>query len=463
MTTFAIPAVASIQACLDTEGILANAEPAPANPNPIDIAFSYNPPEPGATYMLDVPMTLELAASNKSDPAAREQLIAAGFVGAHARSWVARDSNWIEAEVMEFGTPEGATTYQGQVHRYACGYSDEAFSAPMGGIGLQVRYGTGAPYVEQISWVAANRRYKVQISAWERPSHHSRILAIQEFTTRTWPTGPAAVADEPVVTATPAASVGPDSMDEVRAAVDSTVAEGTVFINKYVQFEDTTEIPDDAAAFNGQVSLGGPGNLRGVVQPVDTDVHVDGSSMEVIIDGTLVYLRGQTIDPYVGDGRWLVIDTASENALAERYVPLVQGYNQASMALFYLYGVTRALGVSDDVIHEQPAHRYEVEIDLEAALDALSPEHIEPFRTHVAALESAGIETDLTAEVWVAADGLVHHIEFVQELAAETAGGSMRTSIDMFDWGRSIDLDIPEPVLVTPVEDVKVLTTFPRS
>ena len=93
----------------------------------------------------------------------------------------------------------------------------------------------------------------------------------------------------------------------------------------------------------------------------------------------------------------------------------------------------------------------------------MSPEHIEPFRTHVAALESAGIETDLTAEVWVAGDGLVHHIEFVQELAADTAGGSMRTSVDMFDWGRSIDLDIPEPVLVTPVEDVKVLTTFPRS
>ena len=106
-------------------------------------------------------------------------------------------------------------------------------------------------------------------------------------------------------------------------------------------------------------------------------------------------------------------------------------------------------------------HRYEVEIDLEAALDALAPEHIEPFRTHVAALQSAGIATDLTAEVWVAADGLVHHIDFVQGIAAEFGGGSMRTSVDMFDWGRSLELDIPEPALVTPVDEVKVLTKFP--
>lgn len=460
MTTFTVPAVASIRACLDTEQILAHAEPPPANPSPIDIAFSHNPPEPGAQYMLDFPMNLELAASNKSDPTARDQLIAAGFVGAHVRSWIARDSTWIEAEVMEFATPEGAATYQGHVHRYACGYSDEAFEAPMGAIGLQVRYETGAPYVEQISWVAANRRYKVQISAWARPSDHSRILEIQEVTTATWPTGP--VAEEPVATATPAASVGPESMDEVRAAVDATVAEGTVFINKHVLFEGSTDIPDDATAFNGMVSLGGQGNRRGVVQPVDTAVHFDGSSMEVIVDDTLVYLRGQTIDPLVGDGRWLVFDVDSEHALTERYLPLVQGHNEASMALFYLYGVTRVLGVSDDVVHELPAHKYEVQIDLEAALDALSPAHIEPFRTHVAALQSAGIDTSLTAEFWVAPDGLVHHIDFVQGLSAEV-GGSMRTSVDMFDWGRPLDLDIPEPQLVTPVEDAKVPTKIPGS
>jgi hypothetical protein len=464
LTTFTVPAAASIQACLDTERILADAELPPANPNPIDIAFSYNPPEPGAQYMLDFPMNLELTASNKSDPMAREQLIAAGFVGAHVRSWMARDSTWIEAEVMEFATPEGATIYQGQVHRYACGYSDEAFGAPMGGIGLQVRYETGAPYVEQISWVAANRRYKVQISAWERPSDHSRILQIQEVTTATWPTDPAPVAEEPVATATPAASVGPDSMDEVRAAVDATVAEGTVFINKHVLFEGTTEIPDDATAFNGLVSLEAQGNLRGVVQPLDTDVHFDGSSMEVIIDDTLVYLRGQTIDPLVGDGRWLVFEIASQNALAERYRPLVQGYNEASMALVYLYGVTRVLGVSDDVVHELPAHRYQVEIDLEAALDALSPEHVERFRTHLAALRSAGIETHLEADVWIARDGFVHHIDFVQGLDADAGGGSMRTSVDLFDWGVPIDLDIPEAELVTPIEDVKGPTkSLPKS
>ena len=71
---------------------------------------------------------------------------------------------------MEFATG-GGRHLPGFVNRHACGFANEAFEAPMGGIGLQVRYETGAPYTEQISWVAGNRRYKVQVSAYDvRPT-----------------------------------------------------------------------------------------------------------------------------------------------------------------------------------------------------------------------------------------------------------------------------------------------------
>jgi hypothetical protein len=454
MTTFTVPAIASLRTCLDTERILADAEPGKINPNPIEIAFSHNPPEYGAQFMLDFPMSLDLAAENKSDPAAREQLTAANFVGAHVRSWMAQDSNWIEAEVMEFATPEGAAAYQGQVNRYACGFANEAFEAPMGGIGLQVRYGSGAPYVEQVSWVAGNRRYKVQISAYQRPSEHGRILQIQEAATAAWPTDPPDAAADPSQTPVPEASVAPESIDEVRAALEATLAEGTAFINRRVQFEDSAGIPEDAAAFNGLVSLKAGGDLRGVIEPLAT-AHFDGNTMEVILHDSLIYLRGRAVDPLVGEGQWLAFDAGSKDPLAEQYASIVRGYNQASMALLSLYGVTHVTGVSDDVVHELPAHRYEVEIDLETALDAMPQKQRDRFRAHVAALREAGIATDLTADIWVAPDGLVHHIDFVQALGVETGGGSMRTSVDMFDFGVPLDLDIPEPELVTPVEDVK--------
>ena len=154
MTSYAIPAAASFIACLDTERLLADAEPVNPNIAPMDAAFPYVPPEPQSEYVWSFPMGLELAADSRPDPSAREQLIAAGYVDGYIRGWIGNDGAGIEAEIMEFATPEGATTYQGQVHRYACGYANEAFEAPMSGIGLQVRYETGAPYVEQVSWVA---------------------------------------------------------------------------------------------------------------------------------------------------------------------------------------------------------------------------------------------------------------------------------------------------------------------
>jgi hypothetical protein len=455
MTTFTVPAVASIRACLDTERILATAESPHANPAPIDIALSQNPPEPGAQYLVDALMSLDLTVDGKSDPQTRDQLVAAGFVDAYFRSWLARDGGMIQIEIIEFATGEGAGSYQGQVNRYACGSANQAFEAPMGGIGLQVRSEGGARHAEQISWVAGNRRYLVMVSGYERPSGHSRIMLIHEATTRSWPPAPDPVAGGPVASETPAASVSPNSLDEVRAAVDATVAEGSVWMNTILEFVRTAETLDNAAQFNGLVSLEPRGDLQGSVTPLDEAAHAGESSMEVRFDGGLVYLRGQNIDSLVGEGRWLVFDIESTDALAERYRPLVFGHNGTTMAMLYLNGITQVRGVSDDEIHEQPAHRYEVLVDLEAAVDNLPPEFAAPLRTHVAALQSAGIDTDLTAEIWVGRDGLVHHIDVVQGLAAEIGGGELHTSIDLFDWGVPMDLDIPEPELVTPVEDVR--------
>ena len=463
MISFAVPAAASFVACLDTEGLLAGAEPPPPNIAPMEDAFNYNQPEAGAQRMLDFPMSLDLAAESRHDPETRDQLVAAGYVGGHVRSWIGEDSNWIEAEVMEFATAEGAATYQGQVNRHACGYANEAFEAPMGGIGLQVRYETGAPYVEQISWVADNRRYKVQISAYERPSDHSRILGIQEVTTRTWPPAAAPTAEEPATSATPEASVSETSIDEVRAAVETTLAEGTVWINKKVTFAGSSEIPDDAAAFaGGQASLYDTTQMRLMVQSADTAADFEGSSMQVILDGTKLYLSSRALGPYIGNGLWLVVDLDSNDPRAEPFKALVSdhralvsGHNDAAMALFYLYGTTRVLGVSDDVVHEQAAHKYSVEIDLEAALDALPPEHVDGFGTNLSALREAGVDTNLDAEIWVGRDGLVHHIDFVQGLGATMGGGSMTTSVDFSDFAVPLDLDLPPPEHIKTVEDVK--------
>jgi hypothetical protein len=179
-------------------------------------------------------------------------------------------------------------------------------------------------------------------------------------------------------------------------------------------------------------------------------VHLD-----VTIDGSAIYVRGRTIDPLVGRHRWLVIDAAARDPRARRYAALLTGHNDPSMALYYPLGVTRVVGVSDDLHRQTPADRYTVEIDLQAAVEALPPLRRERFRAHLAALRAIGMETDLRADIWVSADGLIHHVDYVQGFKAESGGGRVRSSIDISDIGVEFDVEVPARKHVTPLEDVR--------
>jgi hypothetical protein len=456
MTSYAIPAAASFIACHDTERLLADAEPANPNIAPMDAAFPYVPPEPLAVYVWSFPMGLELAAESRADPNAREQLVAAGYVDGYIRGWIGDDGAGIEAEIMEFETPEGATTYQGQVHRYACGYANEAFEAPMGGIGLQVRYETGAPYVEQISWVAGDRRYKIQVSAFDRPTDHSRILGLQRSLIAFWPPADPPAAAVPTPTPSPMEPAGPDATEVIRSAVEATLAEGTAWINKHWEYSGSSTTPDETTAYaSGQVGLGQTRRMVVGVQYAEDPADLEGSYIGVTVDDAHIYARGVPIDRYVPEGEWLVADLASDDPRAAELRALVSGQSDPSMSLLQLYGVTRVIGESDGVVHEQHARMYTAQIDLEAALDALPPERVDGFRKNLDELAAAGFLTEFEAEIWVADDGLVHHVDYVQPLADDMGGGLITASVEFFDFGVPLSLDIPPPEHLHPVEDVK--------
>ena len=139
-------------------------------------------PEQGVRILADEQMDLDLAAESRHDPDTRNQLIAAGFVAAHARVWTAADGRQIHADVFLFQDPAGALEFQRQVNRYACRFANEAFAGPLSGVGLQVRWSSqGDPIEEQVSWVAGNRRYLVSVRALAPPHDHGRILRIAQL------------------------------------------------------------------------------------------------------------------------------------------------------------------------------------------------------------------------------------------------------------------------------------------
>jgi hypothetical protein len=166
------------RACLEADDHLPSALVATAGANvPIGESIAAIP-EPGSVEWAATPLDLDAAAESRHDPDTRDQLVEHGFVRGYQRLILAADRRGIQIDAFEFETRQGALQYQDRVTRYACRFANLAFGHPSGGVGLQVRYATGDPIVEQISWVTGTRRIVVSISLLEVPRDHERIIAI---------------------------------------------------------------------------------------------------------------------------------------------------------------------------------------------------------------------------------------------------------------------------------------------
>jgi len=189
------------------------------------------------------------------------------------------------------------------------------------------------------------------------------------------------------------------------------------------------------------------------------------NTAQIIIDGSQALVNGRLFDGYAGEGRWLQVDLSSSDPRTQPFRALASGPNDASFALFTLYGATRILSVADDVMDGLPVRRYTVNIQLDAALDQLPDQFVDGYESNLIELGRAQVEPQYTAEVWISeASGLIHHIEYVQELGPNMGGGSMSTTVDLIDFGVPLDLDYPEPEFITRLEDIKTpIDPLPRA
>ncbi|MEX2011478.1 MAG: hypothetical protein WEF51_04480, partial [Chloroflexota bacterium] len=166
-------------ACRDASAILERAERTPVNTTPGSEALAdlvVVAPGVTATLLTGATMDLDVAGRSRHDPEARDKLAAAGFVGAYVRVWRTADGREINAEIFDFESQEGATIFHRQMTDHACPFANGAFPGQLNGVGLQVRYGSGDPIVEQIAWVDGSRRILVSRSFTQTPADHASIL-----------------------------------------------------------------------------------------------------------------------------------------------------------------------------------------------------------------------------------------------------------------------------------------------
>lgn len=169
---------ASADACIRAIALL--------NPTPA-IGDQASDPQTLAGLLLTVPGTeatlvdhgildLDTLAASRHDPNSRQLLIEDQYLTGYARTWETPDGRAIDVEVQQFATAAGAAAFDRSMVTHACGYSNTAFEAPGGGVGLQIRYGSGDPIHEQISWVVGARRLLVSHTFLVAPTTHSIVL-----------------------------------------------------------------------------------------------------------------------------------------------------------------------------------------------------------------------------------------------------------------------------------------------
>jgi hypothetical protein len=169
--------------------------------------------------------------------------------------------------------------------------------------------------------------------------------------------------------------------------------------------------------------------------------------MEVIVDGDTIYMRIPAFEQQIG-AAW--VTAAIDDPAADQ---LGGATNDPSAMLDTLRGVSddvEEVG-SEDVRGVETTH-YSATIDIEQALEELPPDERDRLEGQLDALGGG----DLPVDVWIDDDGLVRRMEMTLDelVAADGMEGAATISMEFYDYGEPVDIEIPDPAETRPADEL---------
>lgn len=174
--------------------------------------------------------------------------------------------------------------------------------------------------------------------------------------------------------------------------------------------------------------------------------------VQVVVDGTTTYLRAPMLDELVGASQWLMADRQADTA-AEELGPLglttIGGGIGAVDPVPVLEALQHAERVDDvgtDEVDGVPVRRLRAELDLSRALHGLGAALAVPVELSV---DDAGRVVRLVADLGDAADVLGSGPDAT---SAPDMAGSVTMTVELYDYGADLEVAMPDPDDVLPVE-----------
>lgn len=253
---------------------------------------------------------------------------------------------------------------------------------------------------------------------------------------------------------------GAQGVAALRAAPERAVDAGTLRFEMTIDLRDgsddltfgaTGAVDTAAERLVMQIDMGSALGALGPASGLPAGID---EPMEVIVDGTTTYLRIPFLAPLTGTSGWL---SASADDLADGgdVFDFGAGPVDPSQMLEVLRSVAddvETIGVEE--VRGVPTTGYRAMLDIGAALEGSSAGEGEGAEG-ILGLADADDLGPIPVEVWVDDDGLARRIRLdVAGLgSAMGALGEASITLDLFDYGEPVTIELPDPADVTPIAE----------
>lgn len=176
--------------------------------------------------------------------------------------------------------------------------------------------------------------------------------------------------------------------------------------------------------------------------------------MQMVFDGTTMYMRIPMLEPLTGTTGWLSM-TPDDLGLASGSLGFGAGTNDPSQLLEALRGVADDIEEvgADDVRGVATTH-FKATVDIDAALEQMPAERRELLAPQLESLDPS--RRGFPVEVWIDRDGLARRmaIGFGDIPAAMGTSGTATMTMDFFDYGEPVTVAVPDVSETTPFREV---------
>jgi hypothetical protein len=177
----------------------------------------------------------------------------------------------------------------------------------------------------------------------------------------------------------------------------------------------------------------------------------DGLEMEMIMDGTVVYMRIPQLQGVGGFAtEWISMDVSKAVPGFEDLAAFGAGQNDPSNAFGYLQGAEEAEELGTETIDGVETTHYEVKVDLAEAAKDVPADLRDEMRKVIRQFRGQFGTTAMPFEVWVDGDGLARRMVY----RMEADGFSMEMTVNVTEYGNDFDLDVPPASDVTDVTEL---------